>query len=176
MMRLMLLRHAKADSGTSRLDDFARELTPRGREAAAQIGKWMVENGLFPDLVLVSEARRTQQTWDIVAPLAGDPAEVHRTRALYLATPGEILACLTDAATEARSTAPRCILIVGHNPGLETLAGMLAGPGSDRTAADDLARGYPTAGLGVFEIEAETWSELGNSPIRLVALMRPREP
>jgi phosphohistidine phosphatase len=170
MRTLLLLRHAKSDQGQARLDDFDRPLAPRGRKAASRMGAWLADHRLFPAVALVSSARRAQETWDLVAPHAGADAGVRRDRALYLATPGEILAVLGSVEPTAG-----CVLMVGHNPGFELLAQMLSGPGSDATAVADLARGYPTAGLAVFETDAGSWADLVESAVRLTAFVRPRE-
>jgi phosphohistidine phosphatase len=170
MRTLLLLRHAKSDWNESRLDDFDRKLAPRGRDAAPKIGRWLAENGLFPDVALVSSARRAQETWDLAAPQVGGRTDTRRERALYLATPGEILAVLG-----AVDPAARCVVIVGHNPGFESLAGMLAGAGSDADAAANLARGFPTAGLALFAVDSETWRDVATASVRLVRFVRPRE-
>ena len=97
MKTLILLRHAKAEAAAGNFDDFERALTARGRTAAAQVGEWLAASGTQPDLAFVSTAQRAQQTWDLaVAKLFAAPAE-RRTRALYLASPGDILAQLAEA-------------------------------------------------------------------------------
>ena len=72
--QLMLLRHAKAELGGPGMTDFERPLAGRGRKAAARMGRYLAENGLAPDLVLCSPARRTRETWEI-ASAALPPAE-----------------------------------------------------------------------------------------------------
>ena len=98
------------------------------------------------------------------------PIAVDDDRAFYLASPGEILARLAGVD----DTVP-CTILVGHNPGIETLAGLLAGPGSEQGAMADLARGFPTAGVAVFTLATDSWSETGAADSRLVAFLRPRD-
>jgi len=52
MRRLMLLRHAKSDWASPGLRDHDRPLNPRGREAAAKMGTYMVRHALVPDLIV----------------------------------------------------------------------------------------------------------------------------
>src|SRR3977135_1990595 len=66
MRRLMLLRHAKTENDAPSGRDQDRRLDERGRRDAAEIGGWMAGHPPFPDLVLVSTAVRSEQTWDIV--------------------------------------------------------------------------------------------------------------
>ena len=58
--RLILIRHAKA-ADPEGVEDHGRPLSDRGRDAAAEIGRWMAENRLLPDEIVVSDAMRTRQ-------------------------------------------------------------------------------------------------------------------
>ncbi len=71
MLRLLLLRHAKAAWPPGVLD-ADRPLAPRGQEAAALMGHYIKRECLAPDLALVSPARRTEETWEIVRPIIGE--------------------------------------------------------------------------------------------------------
>ena len=56
-----MVRHAKAEPfGAS---DHERRLTDRGRAAAREAGEHLRLAGLEPDVVLVSSATRTRETW-----------------------------------------------------------------------------------------------------------------
>src|SRR4051794_37639527 len=59
--RLLLVRHANAADAPSDVD---RPLTERGARQAAAIGAWLEQAGLVPDRVLVSSARRAEETWE----------------------------------------------------------------------------------------------------------------
>lgn len=169
MKTLLLLRHAKAEHGQTKFDDIDRALAPCGLESTPRLGSWMAENGYFPAVALVSTARRAAQTWDLVAPAIGTQTDVRHERALYLAPPGELLARLAAIGNEMES-----VIIVAHNPGLEVLAQLLTGPGSNSGAAADMARGFPTAGLAVFESDADSWDDIAGDSARLAAFVRPR--
>src|SRR5579859_3831085 len=68
--RLILLRHAKSDWPEG--PDLDRPLAKRGRRDAPRIGRWLRAHGFVPDVVICSAARRTRETWALVAPeLAG---------------------------------------------------------------------------------------------------------
>ena len=64
MDRLILLRHGKADADATSGQDIDRALTERGRRDTLLVSKAMAGAGLYPDLVLVSPAARTLQTWE----------------------------------------------------------------------------------------------------------------
>ena len=67
MLRLMLLRHAKTERLRRHQHDRERILTKRGRADAGNVARYMVSYCLVPDRVVVSPARRTQETWALLA-------------------------------------------------------------------------------------------------------------
>ncbi len=170
MKTLVLLRHAKAGQAGPGLGDFERALTPRGTEDAARMGRAMAGLGLNPDLVLCSKARRARQTWDLAAPELSVAPRVEIGRALYLAAPGVLLDSVRRADYAAGT-----VLLVGHNPGLEWLAGALSGADSDPGALRGLAGGFPTAGLAVLIFETASWLDIDPGQGRLTHFLRPRE-
>ena len=170
MRQLLLLRHAKSSWDEPHLSDHARPLNVRGREAAAAMAREMRRLGLLPDLVLVSSARRTLQTLAALEPWE-DPPRIVPLDALYLAPASDLL----DALRQASPTA-RCVLLVGHNPGLHDLAMMLSGA---QAAATDkqvqrLAEGYPSGALSEFSV-AVPWSAVGEVGVRLTRLLLPSD-
>lgn len=56
---LIIMRHAEADWG---LDDFNRPLTRRGHAQASSAGRWLVQQGFVPEMLVSSAALRTRQT------------------------------------------------------------------------------------------------------------------
>jgi phosphohistidine phosphatase len=150
MDRLILFRHAKAEAEAASGDDFDRPLAERGLREARAMGAQMAALGFKPDLVLVSPALRTRETWDNAEPsLPG--AEVRLEPALYNADAGAIQA-LAEAAGAGRGT----VVVIAHNPGLQELAVRLMREGS--SPASLLARAmrrFPPAALAVFDIDAE---------------------
>ncbi len=120
-----------------------------------------------PDLVLCSAARRTRETLDGVGTAVGG-AEIRFDRGLYAATPDRLLAALHGVEDRFRR-----VLLIGHNPGLERLAGMLVGEAGE---ADILARmrgKFPTGALAVLVTDIAAWTALGPGACRLAAFVRP---
>ena len=150
MLRLLLLRHAKAawPSGTLDLD---RPLAGRGQEAAALMGRYLKDERLEPDLAIVSAARRTQETWERVQPFLGE-VEMRQDGRIYEAPVGRLLEVVRDVEPEIRT-----LLMIGHNPGFEDLAALLAGEG-DRDGMVRLGQKYPTAALAVIRFPQESWA------------------
>ena len=164
MRRLMLLRHAKAGPLVPG-GDLERPLAESGRTAAQGLGAYLAEHQLYPDLVLVSPARRTRETWDVLS--ASLEASVRVEPRLYDGDPERLLAIVQE--TEG---AVRGLLLVGHNPGTAELARRLVGHG-DRYAAARMAKGFPTAGLAVIDFAVEDWAEAGPVSGRLDRFVTP---
>ena len=67
MKTLLLMRHAKSSWSEPGLADHDRPLNKRGKQAAPEMGKLLRKEGLVPDLILCSTARRSRQTAEAVA-------------------------------------------------------------------------------------------------------------
>lgn len=170
MRRLYLLRHAKSSWADPGLVDFDRPLNRRGQQAAPKVAGYMRERALLPDLVLCSAARRAQETWDLVARELGREIPVKVQRSLYLATPSRLLAAINRQAPEVGA-----LLLVGHNPGLESLSVRLAGRDSETKALTGLQEKFPTGTLAVFDCDIADWSDLAEGGGRLIRLVKPRD-
>lgn len=118
MRELILLRHAHAEPPDAGQADLDRPLSPEGLAEAEAAGRWLAEQGLVPDCVLCSPARRTRETLEAVLGAIGY-VEQRLDDAIYDATPGT-LAELADNHRDAER-----LLLVGHNPGLERLAALM---------------------------------------------------
>jgi phosphohistidine phosphatase len=150
MRRLLLLRHAKAERSGGRDQD--RVLAERGRSDAVALGAYLARHGSIPDRALVSTATRTRQTWALLAAAFGGALPVTFDVRLYEALPLAILQAVTETAPEAAT-----LLVVGHNPGMAELAGMLVASGDVETR-ERLGRGFPTSALATISFAAESWA------------------
>ena len=108
--RLILLRHAKSDWPD--VPDRDRPLAKRGRRDAPVIGRWLRDHGYLPDTVICSAARRTRQTWKLVAPELGvSPSVTFEPRA-YAASAMTLLYLVRELPATSQTA-----LLIGHNPG-----------------------------------------------------------
>jgi len=175
MHQLLLLRHAKSSWDDATLPDRDRTLNKRGRRSAAAMRGAMRELGLVPDVVLLSPARRTQETLAALEPWDDTPL-VDTVETLYLANAQQLLAILRGVSETVRS-----VLLIGHNPGMHELAVRLAGhqpqtapSPAQNQAARRLTAGFPTAGLAEFAI-AGPWWRLDAGGGRLLRFLTPRD-
>ena len=167
-MRLMLLRHAKSEKAEPGVRDLDRRLDTRGRADAVRMGAYMVRQGLVPDRVLVSPAKRTRDTWDSLVPALAKLPPVEYEERLYESRPEAILAAIKGVE---RSTS--ALLLIGHNPGLHETALFLIGPG-DVEARERLDQGLPTTGLVVIDFAGLDWQSPHGRDGRLERFVTPR--
>ena len=161
--RLVIMRHAKAEA--TAVSDHERSLAPRGEEEAEAAGRWLGEQGITPDVALVSDAMRTRQTWAQVAAGAGwDDGLADFSEALYAAGSDSAFDLLreTDASVST-------LVVIGHNPTMAYVAELIDdGEGDDDAITGLVTRGFPTSALAVFAVDGP-WSELGPGAGRLEA-------
>ena len=169
MKTLILMRHAKSAWDVTGTKDIDRPLNARGRKAAPRMGEWLKAQKYRPDVVLCSTAARARETLELVKLSLPGGAAIEYQRGLYMAEPRDLLREIGKAPASAGT-----LLLIGHNPGLEILAGQLAGKGEAKTL-DALHRKLPTAGVAVIRFKAAQWSELAPGAGELVAFQRPRD-
>jgi phosphohistidine phosphatase len=167
MRILTLMRHAKSGWDDPAQCDFDRPLNPRGRRGARIVGQEMRRLHLAFDRVLASPARRVVETIEEVEKGFGRLSPVYDP-SVYLA-PAETLLELVRAAPDA----VRSLMIVGHNPGLESLALLLAGPAGP--LHDALAVKYPTGALAEVRLAIGHWRAVGPDAGTLARFIRPRD-
>ena len=147
---LHLLRHAHAAWPAAGRGDFDRTLDERGRKEAADVARQAQARKMRPERIVCSPAARCQETSQIfTAALQG--IEVTFDEALYCEGVDAYLKQITQHA------GCRSLMLIGHNPMIEAVATMFipAGP-----VADQLAPGYPTAGLLTLEFDQPLSADL----------------
>ncbi len=148
MNRLILFRHGKAERHALTSEDFDRRLTVRGTEDSHLMGKLLAEAGFLPDLVLVSSAARTQETWAAAKPaFPGVKCEIRPE--LYHSGPRDLMRIARKADVES-------VMIVAHNPGIEALTAALAEDSGDAATKATIQDGFPTAAISVFDFDGDT--------------------
>jgi phosphohistidine phosphatase len=169
MKTLVLLRHAKSAWDNADLPDIERPLSPRGQKAALVMGERLKKGGYRPDLVLCSTARRARETLDLIAGSLPKKAKVQHLKELYMAVPREMLNAVARTPDSADT-----VMLVGHNPGIGSLAGWLAANGDSETLAK-IRRKFPTAAAAVITFDVARWADVAGESGTLTAFLRPRD-
>ena len=160
MKTLLILRHAKSSWNYPELSDYDRPLNARGKRDAPRMGKHLREQGLIPDRILTSSAKRARKTASRVAKACGYTGKVKKLDAFYDTVVGvyfETLQALSDKYGR--------VMVVGHNPTMEQLVGYLTGQ----------VRRMPTAALAHIELPIQHWEALDlNTVGTLINLWTPK--
>lgn len=136
------MRHGEAGNDT---DDFARQLTAAGRAAARRGGEEIAAFHPAVDYVFCSAAPRAAETAELVTAVLPRKPRVEVRESLYLALPSAIANLLRSLAMDVR-----CVLVVGHNPGLSQFASLLAGHRVGLSPSDYVS----------YVVELEDWRDL----------------
>lgn len=153
MKTLYLLRHGKSSWATPGIGDFQRPLKSRGLRAARLIGRHLRSTAMRPDLALCSPATRARQTLSAFMDGYDAGFESRIDEALYHASPEVIAERIRSVADAVRS-----IMVIGHNPGLQDMALILARDGGH--ARRVMEEKFPTAALAVLTCDRPCWSPL----------------
>jgi len=161
MKTLLILRHGKSSWKNMSLADHDRPLKKRGQLDAPRMGTLLHEEGLVPDLILSSTAKRALTTAVLVAETSGYESDIDVRREFYPGYPDVYIDAMRETADEVQ-----IVMVVGHNPGLEELLDMLTEAGE----------ALPTAALAQVALPVQSWNELNyETRGELVNLWRPRE-
>lgn len=163
MRTLYLVRHAKSSWGNPGLRDHDRPLNERGLHDAPKMARLLVEQGVQPDLLVSSPAKRALSTALFFAEAFKIEAEeVRREPNIYEAFPQEILRIVSQLPESANT-----VLLFGHNPTFTEVA--------NRFAEDDFLDNVPTCGIVKITSSAATWKEFYEGNSKLAACFFPKE-
>lgn len=160
MKTLLIMRHAKSSWNYPELSDYDRPLNARGKRDAPRMGKHLRQEGLIPDRILTSSAKRARKTASKVAKSCGYTGKAKKLDALYDTVPGvyfEVLQALPDKYQR--------VMVFGHNPTMEQLVNYLT---------EQIER-MPTAAIAHIELPIQHWKTLDlYTKGRLVNLWTPK--
>jgi phosphohistidine phosphatase len=171
MKRLFLLRHAKAQPADGGCEDFDRTLMLGGMQDGAAMARYLRKSGYKVDLILCSSSARTTQTAELV--LQEVESEIDYRENLYLAEPVKILAAVRGAPAQVSS-----LMMVGHNPGLEATAALLAREPvrrKERARHEALEEKFPTCALAILDFDVGRWRDVEQGRGKLVDFVRPKD-
>ena len=166
MKKVLIMRHAKSSWDEAGVSDHDRTLNARGHRDAPFMGQFLEAREIRPDRILHSTARRAELTAQIVSDEFSNSPALTALSEFYLA-PAQTYLDILDELDDATD----CVMLVGHNPGMEELvAHFMSGSGS-----------MPTAAIAHIDLDIDRWQDLKTSRIKEVtqsetlAVWRPKE-
>lgn len=151
--RLFLLRHAEA-ARPPKVEDHERPLTELGVEQSEVVGVHMQKEDWLPECAIVSTSVRTRSTWEYVQKKLPAVVPAIFEKRVYEASPEALLEVIQSA-----SATHTTLVLVGHNPGLHSLALQLVGR-ADRNAYGRLRHEFPPGSLVVLDFQLDSWKEV----------------
>jgi len=106
--------------GICLLSDYDRPLNDRGRSQAEAMGRYFQENAFEIDKILCSGALRTRQTLDLLLESFDYRGKIEYKDEIYASSVLTLKMLIRQAGADS-------LLLIGHNPAIETLAGDLTG-------------------------------------------------
>jgi phosphohistidine phosphatase len=171
MKRLFLFRHAKAQPADGAIEDFDRTLLLSGMQDATAMARYLRKGDYKLDLILCSASARTTQTAELV--LLEMASEVEYRENLYLADAAKLVAAVRGAPAAVTN-----LMLVGHNPGLENAATLLAREPvrrKERARHEALEEKFPTSALAILDFDVGRWRDVEKSMGKLVDFVRPKD-
>jgi|694.fasta_scaffold00891_5 phosphohistidine phosphatase len=157
--KLLLMRHAKSSWDNAHLSDHDRPLARRGLEAAPEMGLWLAGNGPMPELILCSTAVRTVETTRLMLEALPSPPPVRYVGGLYHASTASLMTIVGETDSDVG-----CLMVVGHNPGLQDLLNHYSDKQVD----------VPTATIACLECDSVDWKGFFKSNPQLVFKVTPK--
>ena len=163
MARITLIRHGKAEMPRVGANDFERGLVQRGMQNAEAVGKFMQAHKMLPDLVLVSPARRTRQTYEMMSTSWTNLPDVVFEEKLYEVSADTLLQLIFRHGRDAETVA-----VVGHNPSLIVLLNHFVGLVDGKINLSY----FPTCCVADVGFEANKICDIDAEDGRLLSLVR----
>lgn len=117
---LLILRHAKSSWKNNKLHDHDRPLNKRGRKEAIKMGQYLSEMDLVPDAIITSSALRSIETTTLLCRQSSYNGVVEVNFSFHGGNSLSYLQAISTSHDDKNR-----LLIVGHNPILEELVGIL---------------------------------------------------
>lgn len=165
MKRIFLLRHAKSSWDDYSLRDFDRPLAKRGVKAAKRMGVFFRNQKIEALQIISSTAKRAKQTTELFCNSADIKSEnIEWSETLYYGGAQDYLKQIRYLNDESLKS----VLLVGHNPMMESTASLLIDESQESTFI------MPTAALLMFSSDAYNWGDITAGSCELKWMITPK--
>ncbi|MDV6237408.1 histidine phosphatase family protein [Leptospira ellisii] len=168
LKQIHLIRHAKSDWESEFRSDHERPLSERGKRNAKSLRKYLEKIEFKCDLFLVSDSKRTSDTYRIINRKGNLSNDEILSEELYESDAEEILTKLRNSDSKHET-----IALLGHNPGLEEIANRLIRGKDDSSHLESVFFKFPTSGFLSIQSEISSWNELGSVPGKIIRFWIP---
>lgn len=159
MKQLLLVRHAKSSWDNIDLDDLDRPLNKRGKKEATLLGRLLKKNGLIPQLIISSPAKRAYKTAIKMTHELNLPKKnIEENKIIYSGNTHKIIELISslDKKTDL-------VLIVGHYPSIMELGNYLTGSNFLK---------LKTSGFILINLKIKSWKEIAKDKGNILLIDR----
>jgi phosphohistidine phosphatase len=150
MKKLFLIRHAKSSWDDPAMADKDRPLNKRGKKDASFMGAILHKQGVSPNLLISSPAKRAYSTAKKIAKKIQYPVEnIQTIDTLYHSTANTLLEVIHSQPADVQT-----LMLFAHNPGLNELVSLIC---------DKQIENIPTCGIVCVSFQASQWQDIGKS-------------
>jgi len=146
---LVVVRHAKSDWMVG-APDVERPLNKRGTRDASMVGQWLASLGVPFDAALVSPARRTRETWQLLSKAAGLSITPQYLRRIYLGEVDDLAGTVRELPSKTRGA-----ILVGHSPGCHDFVEWATDGQGEELALSRMREKWPTAGAAWLAVDGD---------------------
>lgn len=162
MKVLILVRHAKSSWDDPDLADVDRPLNKRGKKNAPEMGQRLKSQGIMPDQMVSSPAKRARSTAKRIAKQLGYPKEnIRLAEEIYEAGLDNLLLLVKNIHGD-----PGTLMLFGHNPAITEFANNLTGI--------DI-QNIPTCGIVSIQFDVEEWKQVDYKKGKLISFDYPKK-
>ena len=162
MKQLILVRHAKSSWDEPDLADIDRPLNKRGKTDAPEMGLRLKKQGIMPELMISSPAKRARSTAKKIAKQLQYPKEnIKFAEGIYEATPDNLLMLVKNVQGN-----PGTLMLFGHNPGITEFANSLTGIN---------IHNIPTCGIVSIQFDVDEWQQVEYKKGKLILFDYPKK-
>ena len=162
MKVVYLVRHAKSSWDEIDLDDINRPLNDRGKIDAPEMGQRLKKQGIKPDVMISSPAKRARTTAKKIAEEIEYPEDnILIDDGFYHGDMNSMLSRIKTLPEEVNK-----VMLFGHNPTLTEFANALCGIS---------IYNIPTCGIVAIEFENVTWKQIEYKKGKLVLFDYPKK-
>jgi len=146
MREVYVIRHGKSSWKIPSWTDKERPLKNKGRKRTAKVAKYLKKQGVKPDLIITSHAKRAKQTAKILQKILGRDIPLQIEKKLYTGDEEDIYDLLFGLDDNVHK-----VFVVGHNPDLTDWVNRYK---------DKKIINLPTSGVFGVGFYARSWKDL----------------
>ncbi len=153
------MRHAKSSWSDFTLTDHQRPLNARGKRDAPRMAQWLKKNLGEVDLIISSDAQRTQETTQALVDVDLSRRLPYWEASLYHGRPQNYLDSMYALDDKTNS-----VILIGHNPTMTYMANEIS---------NEFIDNVPTAGV-IIGTYVGDWTDISFDKIEFLKMMTPK--